>query len=107
MLGVLLRRQGWPVAYLGQNVPFQGLAKYIDTANPQAVVLVAMSEETARVLADWPIWIKQVLGNPIIAFGGRAFIVHPGLQAMPGIFLGDSIQEGFSNLIISIQQARN
>jgi hypothetical protein len=99
MLGVLLRRQGWPVAYLGQNVPFHDLAKFIDDLQPPAVVLVAMCEESAQALAEWPRWIKQVRGNPIIAFGGRAFIVRPELQEMiPGIYLGSAIQDGLKNL---------
>jgi methanogenic corrinoid protein MtbC1 len=108
MMGVLLRRQGWPVAYLGQNVPFQDLASHIETTNPQAVVLVAMSEESARTLADWPNWIKQLAGHPIIAFGGRAFVIQPELQALvPGIYLGNSIPDGFTNLVSIIQPKVN
>jgi len=106
MLGVLLRRQGWPVAYLGQNVPFQDLAEFIITIYPPTVVLVAMCDEPARELARWPQWIKQVGGSPVVAFGGRAFVVQPELQGMvPGIYLGASIQEGLINLVSLIQQA--
>jgi DNA-binding transcriptional MerR regulator len=106
MLGVLLRRQGWPVAYLGQNVPFHDLAEFIDDIHPPAVVLVAMCEEPARELAEWPHWIKQVGGNPLITFGGRAFVVQPELQGMvPGIYLGTAIQAGLTNLVSFIQRA--
>ena len=55
MLGVLLRRQGWPVAYLGQNVPFADLAAFVEQVQPGAVVLVAMLRRTgagAGRLAD-------------------------------------------------------
>jgi methanogenic corrinoid protein MtbC1 len=100
MLGVLLRRQGWPVAYLGQDLPFQDLAKFIGTITPRAVVLVAMSAGAARALADWPQWITQTGGNPVVAFGGRAFVVQPELQAnLPGLYLGNSLQEGMTRLI--------
>lgn len=34
MLGVLLRRKGWPIAYLGQNVPFPDLASFIRFNRP-------------------------------------------------------------------------
>jgi DNA-binding transcriptional MerR regulator len=106
MLGVLLRRQGWPVVYLGQNVPFNDLAKFIDDLHPSAVVLVAMCDEPARVLIDWPHWIKQQGSQPLIAFGGRAFVVQPELQVLvPGLFLGTTIQDGLMNLISSLQQA--
>jgi len=100
MLGVLLRRQGWPVAYLGQNVPFHDLANFISDIQPPAVVLVAMCEEPARALIEWPQWINQVGGNPVITFAGRAFVIQPELQGMvPGIYLGGAISDGLRNLV--------
>ena len=100
MLGVLLRRQGWPVAYLGQNMPFPDLATYIQLIQPGAVVLVAMSEGTARTLADWPHWITQSEGKPLVTYGGHAFTLQPELQSIiPGIYLGSTIQEGMQKLI--------
>jgi DNA-binding transcriptional MerR regulator len=95
MLGVLLRRRGWPVAYLGQNVPFTDLAGFVEQVQPQAVVLVGMLEETARSLAEWPKWIKQVEGKPLVTFAGRAFVLQPELiHQVPGIYLGDRVQAG-------------
>jgi len=100
-----LRRQGWPVAYLGQNVPFHDLAKFIDDIRPRAVVLVAMCEEPARALAGWPQWINQVGGKPVIAFGGRAFVVAPELQGLvPGIYLGAALPDGLKNLVSIIER---
>jgi methanogenic corrinoid protein MtbC1 len=100
MLGVLLRRQGWPVAYLGQNVPFPDLAAFVKETQPSAVVLVAMREETARELAEWPRWIQQSAGRPPVAFGGRAFVMQLELQkTVPGIYLGPTIMDGVNNLI--------
>jgi DNA-binding transcriptional MerR regulator len=107
MLGVLLRRKGWPVAYLGQNVPFRDLAEFIDDIHPPAIVLVGMCEEPARALAEWPQWIKPVDGNPIIAFGGRAFVLQPELQGtVPGIYLGASLQDGIINLVSLLERAK-
>ncbi|HEY5157541.1 MAG TPA: B12-binding domain-containing protein [Anaerolineales bacterium] len=100
MLGVLLRRLGWPVAYFGQNMPFPDLANFIQQIQPSAVVLVAMSEETARYLADWPHWIIQSAGKPLMTFGGRIFTLQPDLHnKVPGIYLGDTIQKGLHKLI--------
>ena len=99
MLGVLLRRQGWPVAYLGQNVPFTDLAAFVDQVRPRALVLVGMLEESARLLADWPKWIKQTEGRPLVTFAGRAFVIHPLLKNLvSGVYLGDSIQAGLTKL---------
>jgi DNA-binding transcriptional MerR regulator len=99
MLAVLLRRRGWPVAYLGQNVPFHDLALFTSQVRAQAVVLVSMLEETARSLANWPKWIKPSKGRPRVAYGGRAFVIQPELkEQVPGIYLGDSIQEGVARL---------
>jgi len=100
ILGVLLRRQGWPVAYLGQNVPFPDLADFIKQIHPSIVVMVAMREETARTLADWPLWISPTDNRPNMAFGGRAFVVWPEMKKqVKGIYLGDTIQEGFTQLV--------
>jgi len=104
MLGVLLRRSGWPVAYFGQNMPFCDLALFISKIQPSAVVMVAMSEETAHSLAEWPQWITQFDGEPLMTYGGRAFTLQPELQSMvPGIYLGDTIPEGMQKLIELIE----
>ncbi len=99
MLAVLLRRQGWPVTYLGQDVPLADLALFVKQVHPQALVLVGMLEDTARRLADWPRWIKPAAGHPLVAFAGRAFVMRPELKELvPGIYLGDTIQEGLAKL---------
>jgi len=99
MLGVLLRRQGWPVAYLGQNMPFEDLAAFIEQLQAQAIVLVGMLKEPALLLADWPKWIRQASGRPLVTFAGRAFVIQPELKdRVPGIYLGDTIQAGLERL---------
>jgi MerR family transcriptional regulator, light-induced transcriptional regulator len=99
MLGVLLRRRGWPVAYLGQDVPFPDLADFIEQIQPAALVLVGMLEEPAGQLAGWPQWIKQTAGRPLVAFAGRAFVLRPELQEkVQGLYLGDTIQAGLARL---------
>ena len=99
MLGVLLRRQGWPVAYLGQNMPFEDLAAFIEQLHAQAIVLVGMLKEPAFLLADWPKWIRQTADGPLVTFAGRAFVIQPELKdRVPGIYLGDTIQAGLERL---------
>jgi methanogenic corrinoid protein MtbC1 len=92
MLGVLLRRRGGPVAYLGQDVPFADLTVLIEQIHPGALVLVAMSAESAQTLIGWPQWIKQIAGRPLVTFAGRGFVIQPELQSqLPGLYLGDTI----------------
>jgi DNA-binding transcriptional MerR regulator len=97
MLGVLLSRLRWPVLYLGQTMPLADLPSFIVDVEPAIVVFVAMSEEAALALADWPRWLPEVAEKqrPMIGFGGRAFVEHPELtQQVPGVFLGQTLQEG-------------
>jgi MerR family transcriptional regulator, light-induced transcriptional regulator len=99
MLGVLLRRRGWAVAYLGQDVPFADLAGFVEQIQPAALVMVGMLEEPAGQLAAWPQWIKQTGSRPLVAFAGRAFVLQPDLQEkVPGLYLGDTIQAGLGRL---------
>jgi MerR family transcriptional regulator, light-induced transcriptional regulator len=100
-LGVLLRRLRWPIAYLGQATPLAGLSSMIVDLAPSIVVFAAMTEETGRALADWPRQLSDIALEPppVIGFGGRAFITRPELiKATPGVFLGQTLQEGVNNL---------
>ncbi len=98
MLGVLLRRRRWPVAYLGQAVPLPDLAKFVRDIRPPIVVLVAMTDET-RHRPCWrlPQWLPEShqSGRPVIAFGGRPFALNAELrEQMAGVYLGATLLEG-------------
>lgn len=97
MLGVLLRRRRWPVAYLGQSVPLSDLAKFVHDIDPPAVVLAAMTEAPARQLLELEQWLPEAsrAGRPYIVYGGAAFTRHPELvREMPGTYLGATLLEG-------------
>lgn len=97
MLGVLLRRRRWPVAYLGQAVPLPDLARFVRDIRPPLVALVAMTEETGQELLGISEWLPEIResGRPVIAFGGRAFNLNTGLRAqMPGVYLGATLMDG-------------
>ena len=104
VIGALLRRRRWPVAYLGQSVPMSELASFVRDIKPTMLVLVAMTEITAKTLAEWPHFMPDVLerGKTIVGFGGRIFVEQPELcSKVPGVYLGSSFEEG----IILIERA--
>jgi DNA-binding transcriptional MerR regulator len=97
VLGALLRRRRWPVAYLGQAVPLGDLANFVRDIRPSAIVLVAMQEETAAGLAEWPQWLPEVAqsGHPPVGFGGRAFVLNPEWTLrVQGTYLGNTFRQG-------------
>lgn len=101
MFGVLLRRRGWPVAYLGQALPLPDLAAFVAETRPDVVTLVAMTAETAAGLLDWPRHLPgaQAHGTPIICFAGGAFADDPvWQQKVPGMYLGDTLQDGVETM---------
>lgn len=101
ILGVLLRRLRWPIAYLGQSVPLAELAAFIHEVDAGVIVFVAMAEETALALADWPRWLPRAAETqrPIVAYGGRIFSEQPALaEQVPGVLLGRSLREGAETL---------
>lgn len=101
MLGVLLRRLRWPVAYLGQSVPLPDLATLARQLRTPALAFVAMTEKTAAALTEWPSYLPEAVqtGRPIVSFGGRIFTEQPEWRArVPGVFLGASLREGAQTL---------
>lgn len=101
VLGALLRRRRWPVAYLGQAVPLPDLAEFVQDLRPSLIVAVAMTENSAAELSEWPHWMPQIAreGRPPFCYGGRIFVKQPEWRLrMAGTYLGDTFQEGLANL---------
>lgn len=101
VLGALLRRKRYPVAYLGQNQPLADLSTMVRQLQPPLIVLVAMTEEAAQALVNWPDMLQNAAssGKPVVGFGGRIFTTSPQWKSrIPGIYLGDSLQEGMERI---------
>jgi DNA-binding transcriptional MerR regulator len=101
VLGALMRRRRWPVAYLGQSLPLPDLAEYVRELAPNLVVLVAMTEKTASLLSDWPQSLPEATQgkHPIIGYGGLVFREQPEWRLrVPGIYLGNTFEEGISTM---------
>jgi MerR family transcriptional regulator, light-induced transcriptional regulator len=101
ILGALLRRRRWPIAYLGQSIPLPDLAEFVRETDPLAVALVAMTEKPAQALVSWPEYLPEASesGRPLFCFGGRIFNQQPEWRArLPGLFLGATLTEGVQTL---------
>jgi methanogenic corrinoid protein MtbC1 len=109
VMGALLRRRRWPVAYLGQSVPLADLATFVRDIKPSIIVLVAMTESSAAALQDWPRWMPEVLerGRPVLGYGGRVFVEQPEWQSkLPGIYLGSTFEEGIESIERILQEGK-
>lgn len=109
IMGALMRRRRWPVAYLGQSIPLKDLADFVKQTSPLAVVSVAMTEKAAEALAAWPKWMPEAAesGRPVFAFGGRVFNQHPEWRArVQGLFLGATLTEGVDTLERMLRRLR-
>ncbi len=94
IIGSLLRRRRIPIAYLGQTVPLEDLKRFILETMPAAVIVVAMTEATAKELINWQEVMPEVAQSSTIHFyyAGLAYIEHPYLiEITTGIYLGDNI----------------
>lgn len=110
MTGVLLRRQRWPVAYLGQALPLEDLETFIDETRPQIVVLVAMTSQSAHNLSTWPDYLPDVYTNkrPLLCYAGWIFAAEPEWQErVPGLYLGNTVKEGIATLVRHLEDIYN
>lgn len=96
ILGLLLQRLRWPVIYLGQAVELADLATFVEDLKPSMVLFVAMSEDTATALSQWPEWLSTDEDDaPIVAYAGYIFAQDTRwIDRVPGIYLGDTLLDG-------------
>jgi hypothetical protein len=101
ILGALLRRRRWLVSYLGQSVPLPDLANFVRELKPAILVTVAMTENSAAELAEWPHFLPEVVqdNHPIFGYGGRVFVENPEWRMkMRGMYLGNTFEEGVATI---------
>lgn len=92
VLNLVLRRRGWPVVFLGANVPLSRLESALDAADPSLLVSVAQQITTAASLRSMGLYLQE-RGIPL-AYGGDIFNVLPELREhIPGRFLGSLLRD--------------
>lgn len=88
VLALFLRRSGYRVVYLGQNVPEDSLISMVRTLRPVLVCCSASRTETAANLRSLAEIIRQMRTDigwaPELAFGGSIFSLHPDLATKMG-----------------------
>ena len=104
IFSLFLRRRGWEVIYLGQNVGFAGLADTLNQLNPDLFTSSVTYLPNLRYLAEVAeIVDKATRGRSIFTFAGRAFDDNhtaPILDELPGVFLGH-------NLVSAVEKAED
>ena len=101
ILGLLLQRLRWPVVYLGQSVDLPDLNSFVDNIKPSMIVFVAMSEDSAQALSQWPQWlsIEQDKKTPIVTYAGYIFTQDPTwIERVPGVYLGNTLLDGLDTV---------
>lgn len=80
MVSLALRRHGWRVIYLGQNVPVEHLLREVRKLKPDMLCLSAATADAAAALTEVHAQIAALPDpRPRLAFGGGAFTNHPEL----------------------------
>lgn len=104
LLNFLLRRQGWPVIYLGAAIPLEQLEETLASVNPALVIMVAQQLHTAATLKEMADLLVSSGVN--LAFGGGIFNYQPNLAAqIPGYFLGPELAQAPAQIASLLPQA--
>lgn len=100
LLSIYLRRAGYIVRYLGQNLPVEDLVAEVKNVQPGMVIFSATTIEAARALQPVCEQLARIEPpRPIIGYGGRAFNLRPELRdAVPGVYLGATAVEAVESI---------
>lgn len=102
LVSLMLRRHGWRVIYLGQNVPADHLLQEIRNLKPDIVCLSATTLPSVEALIPFCTEVQQLPGlRPRLFLGGHVFALHPELlDRLPGCEFAASARD----LIAKLQQ---
>ncbi|MGE5123949.1 MAG: MerR family transcriptional regulator [Acidobacteriaceae bacterium] len=92
MVTYLLRRNGWDVVYLGENVPLQDLDSTLQLVSPELVISAAQTLPGAASLR----LMAEMTGHEGVnlAYGGGIFTRVPSAsRSIPGFYLGNEIAQ--------------
>jgi DNA-binding transcriptional MerR regulator len=97
LLTLFMRRRGYPVIYLGANVPLLQFDETLSKVKPELVVLSAQQLATAAPLYVVAKHLSRF--DTKIAYGGRIFSILPEIRGrIPAHFLGENIETAAQNM---------
>ena len=92
LITLFLRRRGYPVIYLGADVPLVDLDTSLETTGSRLVILTAQVLETAASLVRIAESLTQ--NGYLVGYGGRIFNLFPRMkERTPGFSLGERLTE--------------
>jgi methylmalonyl-CoA mutase cobalamin-binding subunit len=97
MISLFLRRNGYHVIYLGQNIAMARIDEMLAAIRPDVLLLSAGGLVAAANLLDISVAIRSRSAHdhpgPVLAFGGRAFDRMPQLaHHVPGAYIGGNAE---------------
>ena len=95
LLAIYLRRAGYAVNYLGQNLDVADTVREVKLQQPAMVLLSASTQTAARALCALTSALAEVTPRrPLLGYGGQIFSRYPELRnEVTGVFMGDSAEE--------------
>jgi DNA-binding transcriptional MerR regulator len=100
LIYLFLRRRGYHVLYLGQNVPAMQFIEDMRRLRPALVMISASTEESVPGVIEIGQEIESMEPpRPFFGYGGAVFNRQPQLrQRVPGAFLGENARQATDNL---------
>lgn len=105
LLGIYLRRSGYRVHYLGQNLPVDDFTAEVKRQQPAVILFSASTRDSAQELAKVTTQLSQNgASTTLVGYGGQIFLRHPELRsAIPGVYMGASAQEAVEQIDALLQ----
>jgi len=110
LLSIYLRRSGYTVRYLGQNLPTDDLVAEVTAIKPELLLFSATTVDSALRLGPLCARLADLEPpRPIIGYGGRAFNLRPELRdEIAGIYLGATAMEAVESIsdLLAVERIR-
>lgn len=93
MLSLFMRRRGWEVIYLGQNIGLSGFHETLNELQPEVVTLSATQISSLRHIKEAAYIVDKATHNRcVFTYSGRLFTLLPQLiERIPGVYLGNDL----------------